>query len=122
MHKSLTLLTMSVTVTEQSACKKAKKKGWNNIKIERRTGYPDRLFWKEGRYVWIEVKRPGNDEPTKKQQEKIDDLVKQGCMTAICWSEEQCLKILTACDESMTPLKGFYVPDFFPGYGPPDVA
>lgn len=38
----------------------AKAAGWWEIKIvlANRDGYPDRLFFKDGRYVWIEFKRP----------------------------------------------------------------
>ena len=50
---------------EAKACAAAAKAGWSNVKILRR-GYPDRLFWRNRVYVWIEMKR--RDEDLRPQQ------------------------------------------------------
>jgi hypothetical protein len=45
---------------ETKAVVRAKAAGWWELKIisANRDGYPDRLFFKDDRYVWIEFKRP----------------------------------------------------------------
>lgn len=43
--------------------------GWEVIKVGK-DGWPDRLFLKAGRAVWIEFKRPGK-EPSPRQYRKI---------------------------------------------------
>jgi len=50
---------------EGKACQTAARAGWDNIKVLKR-GWPDRLFWKNRAYLWVEFKAPGK--PLRPQQ------------------------------------------------------
>ena len=80
---------------ERAAVAKAKTLGWANVKISGRfsQGYPDRLFWKHGRYVWIEFKGP-KGKVTPLQSAMIERLRFQGCYVAVCNSVESCITAL----------------------------
>ena len=74
----------------------ATKAGWSNTKIEGsyyRTGFPDRLFWKDNNYVWIEYKRPGQS-LTEKQAIVHRKLVRQGCKVYVCHSATETMEVL----------------------------
>lgn len=43
---------------ERRAIAEAEKRGWGQVKIQKR-GWPDRLLFRQGRCVWVEMKRPG---------------------------------------------------------------
>ena len=45
-------------------------------------GLPDVLCIKEGRAVWLEAKRPG-EEPTRIQEHRIRELIGVGCPVAV---------------------------------------
>jgi hypothetical protein len=45
-------------------------------------GLPDVLLIKEGRAVWLEAKRPG-EEPTRIQEHRIRELIGVGCPVAV---------------------------------------
>lgn len=72
---------------EDPALAYAFKRGWTNIKINTLTanGYPDRLFWRRGRYVWWEFKRPGS-EPEEHQVFIHDQLRNSGC--EVYWTDD----------------------------------
>ena len=43
---------------ETRAIAEAEQRGWGQVKIQKR-GWPDRLLFRNGRCVWLEMKRPG---------------------------------------------------------------
>ena len=45
-------------------------------------GLPDVLCIKEGRAVWLEAKRPGED-PTRIQEHRMRELIGHGCPVAV---------------------------------------
>jgi hypothetical protein len=45
-------------------------------------GLPDVLLIKEGRAVWLEAKRPG-EEPTRIQEHRMRELIGVGCPVAV---------------------------------------
>ena len=45
-------------------------------------GLPDVLLIKEGRAVWLEAKRPG-EEPTRIQEHRMRELIGVGCAVAV---------------------------------------
>ena len=47
-------------------------------KCENRVGFPDRMFVREGRIVFMEVKKEVNGRISPKQEEQIEILVEQG--------------------------------------------
>ncbi len=49
------------------------------------SGVPDVLMIKDGRAVWIECKRPG-EEPTKIQNHRMRELASAGCPVAVVTS------------------------------------
>jgi hypothetical protein len=68
------------TPVEQKTCEYAKADGWENRKMGQ-NGDPDRLFWKDNVYVWIELKRPGKDIHPLSQQA----LRKRELRLRCCW-------------------------------------
>lgn len=66
---------MLESAIEKYSCAKAKKAGWLPIKVGH-SGWPDRLFLKNGRYVWVEFKQPGK-KPRALQKIKIMELTEQ---------------------------------------------
>ena len=49
------------------------------------SGVPDVLMIKDGRAVWLECKRPG-EEPTKIQNHRMRELASAGCPVAVVTS------------------------------------
>ena len=45
-------------------------------------GLPDVLCVREGRAVWMEAKRPG-EEPTRIQEHRMRELIQAGCPVAV---------------------------------------
>lgn len=64
---------------ETDAVKWARRRGWYSRKFRApgRRAAPDRIFVFQGRVLFIEFKRLGN-EPTDQQREELDDLRKVG--------------------------------------------
>jgi len=67
---------------EKTAVEHAVAAGWDNLKIGF-DGWPDRLFWRQGVFVFIEYKRPG-EAPRINQERKIKRLLDQGCWVGVC--------------------------------------
>jgi len=70
---------------EKDAVEWAEENGWHAIKIAKTSirGYPDRLFVKRGKHVWVEFKGP--KEPLlKNQEERIKDLTEAGADVFVC--------------------------------------
>lgn len=80
---------------ERPATKIAVIRGWIEIKIEgaNRNGWPDHLYVRAGRYVWIEYKAP-DVEATTQQQRKHNLLRAQGAEVYVVDSLERALEIL----------------------------
>ncbi len=56
-------------------------------------GVPDRIFCKDGKVVFMELKRPGNT-PTTLQHHELDTLRKHGMIATWCDSYEKAVQIL----------------------------
>ena len=80
---------------ERAAVRKANLKGWSSIKVNSRyyKGYPDRLFWKNNVYVWVEFKGPKGI-LTPLQAVRIRRLARDGCQVAVCNSVDSCMEFL----------------------------
>lgn len=77
---------------ERPATKRARAAGWIAIKIGFE-GWPDHLYIKGGRYVWIEYKTPwGVEAPL--QRNKIRKLTEAGCEAYFVDSVERACEIL----------------------------
>ena len=92
---------------ERTSVKKAKLRGWASKKNTGRfnKGDPDRLFWKEGRYVWIEFKR-AKGKPTALQTIKLRRLEKEGCYVAVCDSVRSAMDVLDTVEIMQLPSRG----------------
>lgn len=77
----------------------AKSRGWYAIKIHggayQLAGIPDVLAIKDGRAVWMEAKRPG-EEPTKRQVHRMRELIQAGCPCAVVTSAGDATEFLEA--------------------------
>ena len=77
----------------------AKSRGWYAIKIHggayQLAGIPDVLAIKDGRAVWMEAKRPG-EEPTKRQVHRMRELIRAGCPCAVVTSAGDATEFLEA--------------------------
>ena len=64
---------------EKPAVKYAISRGWLEIKIMRANirGWPDRIFLRAGRVIWVEFKRPGK-EPSKQQAKRHKEIREHG--------------------------------------------
>lgn len=64
-----------VEATEERAANvSAKARGWLCEKVKGyRNGWPDRLYVKAGRHIWVEWKAPGKD-PTPQQALRHDEI------------------------------------------------
>lgn len=64
---------------EQPAIEYAKSRGWWHIKVTSptRRAMPDDLFVRNGVYLWIEFKAPG-EEPTPQQHKRHRDMRAEG--------------------------------------------
>lgn len=71
---------MSESAVETTSVNKAEAAGWfvRKITYPNRRGALDRLFLKDGRYVWIEFKRPGKTELDALQGREADRLEAHG--------------------------------------------
>ena len=90
---------------EKASVLQAKSIGWSSVKINGpyKKGWPDRLFWKEGRFVWIEFKRPKGFKRSEGklaalQAAILRKLKREGCNVAVCDNVKQCLQILKTID------------------------
>lgn len=66
---------------EAKVRKDARKKGWYYIKIMRASenGWPDRIFFRKGRLLFIEFKNPNKEGGLSEQQElRRDELIQEG--------------------------------------------
>lgn len=77
---------------ERPAVKRAEKAGWTVIKVGV-NGWPDRLFIKGGRYVWMEFKTPWGQR-ARLQETRIKTLRAQGCEAHFVDSVEWACEIL----------------------------
>lgn len=83
---------MLEAVIEENVCNKAKLKGWIPIKVGQQ-GWPDRLFLKNGRYVWVEFKQPG-EKPRVLQKVQIKKLQDQGAEVHVIDSVAKAMEVL----------------------------
>lgn len=62
---------------EKEVCNKAERAGWlvRKVSWQGRRGAPDRVFMKDGRLVFIEFKRPG-EEPKGQQLREFNRIAK----------------------------------------------
>lgn len=79
---------------ERRTCELALELGVDNTKLQKATGYPDRIFWVPGgKPVLIEFKRPG-EEPSE-IQEYIGDLLRRlGYQVEVCDNVDDAIKII----------------------------
>ena len=85
---------------EARAVRWARRNGWIVLKQGgpfNPSGYPDRLFFKNGIYVWIEFKRPGEG-PTKLQHQRIAELRRQRALVYVCDSSDDAIARLRAAE------------------------
>lgn len=69
---------------ERAANKIAKERGWLCEKVQGyRNGWPDRLYVKNGRHVWVEWKRDNKD-PTEQQELRHKEMREAG-MEVYVW-------------------------------------
>lgn len=57
-------------------------------------GLPDVLAIKDGRAVWMEVKRPG-EQPTRIQEHRMRELEQFGCRVAVVRSAAEAVEFLS---------------------------
>lgn len=72
---------------EKAAVAWAELRGWLCIKIAKTSirGYPDRVFIREGRHVWVEFKGKDNGERlTTNQERRIADLKEHDADIFVC--------------------------------------
>ena len=70
---------------EQICSKWAKERGWLCVKIAKTSvrGFPDRLFLRDSRYVWVEFKG-ATEVLLPAQERRIGDLAAQGATVWVC--------------------------------------
>lgn len=61
-------------------------------------GLPDVLCIRDGRAVWLEAKRPGED-PTRIQSHRIRELSDAGCQCAVVRSASEAREFLSAAGQ-----------------------
>jgi len=61
---------------EAKAVRAAHAAGWRQIKVGL-NGWPDRLFWRDRVYCWVEFKRPGG-KPSARQVLRGKELTESG--------------------------------------------
>lgn len=64
---------------ERPSCEFAESRGWFEIKIMKasKNGFPDRLYVRNGRTIYVEYKAPG-EVPSRQQQKRIQELRDHG--------------------------------------------
>ena len=77
---------------ERAACNKARLDNWLPVKVGH-SGFPDRLFIKNGRYVWIEFKQPGGW-VRRLQKVRIFELRAKGAEVHVCEKVSEAMEIL----------------------------
>ena len=84
-----------VAGVERPASKQAEALGWCVAKLMRvsKTGWPDRVFIRDGRTVWIEFKRP-KGKARRIQEERHAEMRAHGAEVYVCDSVEAALAIL----------------------------
>ena len=80
---------------ERKAVTAAKARGWISYKFvsPQQRGVPDRIFFREGKTVLIEFKRPGG-RLSKLQELQINRLREAGIPVAVCYSVNEAMEIL----------------------------
>lgn len=80
---------------ERAAADYAETRGWWEVKIKMasKNGVPDRLFLRDGRYVWIEFKRPG-ETPRPQQERRIREMRMHGAEVFVCDNLDDAKKVL----------------------------
>lgn len=77
---------------QSPAVKWARAQGWLCIRLGK-DGWPDYLFIRAGRVVFIEFKRPGG-ERKRRQEKKRADLIREGQESYFCETADQAIRIL----------------------------
>ena len=80
---------------ERKAVAAAKARGWISYKFvsPQQRGVPDRIFFREGKTVLIEFKRPGG-RLSKLQELQINRLREAGIPVAVCYSVDEAIEAL----------------------------
>jgi hypothetical protein len=79
---------------ERRTCDLALELGVDNTKLQKATGYPDRIFWiPGGKPLLIEFKRPG-EPPSEIQDYVIDLLRKLGYQVEVCDNVNDAIKLI----------------------------
>ena len=78
---------------EAAACKWARSAGWLTIKVGH-SGFPDRIFIREGCHVWIEFKQPGG-RLSPLQRTRISQLMRENVPVYVCRSKNEVKKCLS---------------------------
>jgi hypothetical protein len=88
---------MLESTIEKAVVTWAKSNGWLSYKMTSQfaRGWPDRLFIKTGRVVFIEFKAPGK-KPTVKQQLVIDRLIAEQSEVYVIDNREDGINVLTS--------------------------
>lgn len=83
---------------EKAVCEAARRAGWLTYKFVSPTqrGVPDRLFIRDGDFVFIEFKAPGK-RPSKLQDMQIAKLRKAGCEVHVVDNVENGKGVLGLC-------------------------
>lgn len=77
---------------ERTACTAAARAGWSVVKVGQH-GWPDRLFFRHGVYVWVEFKRPGG-RLSALQKRRIDRLRQSGERAIVVESADDFVPLL----------------------------
>lgn len=79
---------------ERAANKIAERRGWLCEKVQGyRNGWPDRLYVKAGRHVWVEWKRDGKP-PTPQQALRHDEMREAGMEVHVWHNRRDALAVL----------------------------
>ena len=79
-------------VIEREVCRIAKQSGWLSHKVGT-SGFPDRVFIRDGIHVWIEFKQPGGRLSTL-QKAIIKEMQDHGAYAFVCRSKDEALTVL----------------------------
>jgi len=80
---------------EARICAYARNAGWlvYKFKSENNRGVPDRLFIRNGRVVFLEIKQPGK-QPTEAQTREINRIIEAGVMASWVDNLEDAIRVL----------------------------
>jgi len=76
---------------ESRCAKYAKRRGWFEVKVLKASvrGFPDRIFVRRGKVVFVEFKRDEKEEPRAQQLKRHNDLIEHGATVLVVKSLEE---------------------------------